>query len=35
VQIGSVVLSFDESKVREKDIDDAIQRAGYTVSAHE
>jgi len=29
VQIGSADVTFDESKVREKDIEDAITKAGY------
>jgi copper chaperone len=31
VQIGSADVTFDESKVREKDIEDAITKAGYKV----
>lgn len=31
VQIGSADVTFDESKVREKDIEDAIAKAGYKV----
>lgn len=31
VRIGSADVTFDESKVREKDIEDAVTKAGYKV----
>jgi copper chaperone len=31
VRIGSADVTFDESKVREKDIEDVVTKAGYKV----
>ncbi len=31
VQVGSAQVSYDESKVAKKDIEDAIAKAGYKV----
>lgn len=35
VQIGSAVVAHDGSDEKKNEIDAAIERAGYTVSAHE
>ncbi len=33
VQVGRVTVTFDDSKIQKKDIEDAIVKAGYKIKA--
>ena len=33
VQVGAATITYDESKVKEKDLQDAVEKAGYKVAA--
>ncbi len=33
VQVGQVKVAFEESKIRQKEIEDAIVKAGYKIKA--